>query len=148
LVVGLAMVAMLVCGVALAVVPPDPAAEDDAVARRVVKMQASEVKARFALVRSCASAGDAPCLARAASQLYSTALRGRANLVALRALPLSLRVRSGVDLCIRGLGLQARFGYGLYRAAASRSVLLTNRALAGIQTAFVATDQAVALVHP
>ena len=147
MVVGLAIVAMF-CGVALAVADAAPAAGGDAVASRVVQTQASDVRARFILVRSCVSAGDAPCLARAASQLYNTALQASAMVAKLRALRLSPRVRSGVSLCIRGLDLQARFGYALYQAAASRSVLLANRALAGIQNAYAATDQAVALVRP
>jgi hypothetical protein len=147
LVVGLAMVAMLVCGVALAVVRPGPAAVGDAVARRVVQTQRSTLKTQFVSIEACVRANSPPCLQNAAFLFYDAALRAKAKVVALRARPLSPSVRSGINRDIRALDLQARYGNELHRATQSLDIPRIFRALANIRYALADADQAIALIY-
>ena len=139
--------AVLVCGMALAVPHGAAAASDDAVARRVMQTQASTLRAQFGTVQSCFTANSAPCLRSTAYGLYSVAVHARIRVVALRVQTLSPRVRSGVDLYVRALDLQAQSGYDLSRAAASRDIIRINQAMLRVRHAFAVGNQAMALVY-
>ena len=147
LAVGLAVVALLACGVAPAVVRPDPAAVGDAVARRVVQTQHVALKTRFASVEACVRANSAPCLQNAAFVFYDAALRAKARVVALRARTLSARVRTGINRDSRALELQAQYGYELYHATESLDIPRILRALANIRYALADADHAIALIY-
>jgi hypothetical protein len=147
LAVGLAMAAMLVCGAALAVVRPGPAAVADAVARRVAQTQHVALKTQFASVEACVRANSAPCLQNAAFVFYDAASRAKARVVALRARPLSASVRSGINRQCRALDLQAQYGYELYHATESLDIPRIYRALANIRAALADAGQAITLIY-
>ena len=141
------MAAMSVCGVALAVVGPGPAAAGDAVARRVVQTHHSALKTQFVAVEACVRANSPPCLQSAAFVFYGAALRAKAKVGALRARPLSARVRTGISRDIEALDLEARHGNELYRATESLDIPRIFRALANIRYALADADQAIALIY-
>ena len=141
------MAAMLVCGVALAVVRPGAVAVGDAAARRVVQTQHFALKTRFASVEACVRANSAPCLQNAAFVFYDAALRAKARVVALRVRLLSARVRSGINRDRRALDLQAQYGYELYHATEALDIPRIYRALANIRYALADADQAIAFIY-
>jgi hypothetical protein len=147
LVVGLAMAAMLVCGVALAAVRPGPAAVGDAVARRVVQTQHLALKTQFASIEACVRANSAPCLQNAAAVFHGMALNAEAETMALRARSLSTRVRAAVVRNIRALHLQARYGNALYHATERLDIPRIYRMLAGVRYAFTVADEAISLMY-
>ena len=138
---------MLVCGVALAVVRPSPAAMGDAVARRVVQTQHVGLKTQFASIEACVRSNSPPCLQSAAFVFYGAALRAKARVVALRARPLSARVSSGISRDIRALDLQAQHGNELYRATEVLDIPRIYRAMANIRYALADAEQAIALIY-
>ena len=138
---------VLTCGVALVMGQPASAASDDAVARHVVQIHGAAVKAQFGSVQTCFNMNSAPCLQSAAYGLYAAAMRAGGKVVALRARPLSPAVRSGVNLDIRALNLQAQYAYDLYSSTQSHNIARIHQELANLRYAFALADQAIALTY-
>jgi hypothetical protein len=122
-----------------------PAAVGDTEANRVVRTEASAIKAQFGSVQWCFSAKSVPCLQSATYRLQGVVVGAKAQVAALRTRTLSPRVRAGVERYLSALDHEVWASRELYQAALSLYVSRISRALGNIRYWIAVADQAMPL---